>query len=90
MQEDAELFDAEKNGFNEKIKKLNDSISEKDRKITQLKADLAKANMFHKDQVCIRCGKPKKYVVANMRFCSIPCIQQVKKDLEGADKLPIV
>lgn len=87
---DAELFDAERNGFKEKNHRLSESLRNKDLEIGQLKSELATANTFHKEKVCNRCDKPKKFVVGNIRFCSIPCIKQATKDLEGADKLPSV
>lgn len=85
---DAELFDAERNGFKLKNYNLSESLREKDLEIFELKAELAKANMFHKEKLCTRCDQPKKYSVAQMQFCSIKCIKQVTKDLEGSDKLP--
>lgn len=90
LQADAELFDAERNGFKQKNYELSESSREKDLEIAELKAELATANMFHKEKVCNRCDKPKKFVVGNIRFCSILCIKQATKDLEGAEKLPFV
>lgn len=90
LKEDAELFDAERNGFKEKNHKLSESLRVKDLEIAQLKSELATANMFHKEKVCNVCDKPKKFIVGNIRFCSIPCIKQATKDLEGADNLPSV
>lgn len=87
---DAELFDAERNGFKQEKYQLCESLRAKDHEIAQLKAELAIANKFHKENVCNRCDKPKKYVVANLRFCSISCIKQATKDLEGAENLPMV
>lgn len=85
---DAELFDAERSGFKLKNHKLSETLREKDLEINKLKAELAKANMFHKEKSCIRCDQPKKYSVAKMQFCSIKCIKQATKDLEGSDELP--